>query len=200
MAGEITSSWGQVGATALSSAAMLLVIIAMVRLVGLRSFSKMSSFDFAVTVATGSVLGTVALTGSSLTNGITAIGTMLGLQAVIAFGRRRWRLSTVVDNRPLLLMVGSEMLADNLRQARVTADDLRAKLRAANVASYDEVRYVVLETTGDISVVTGAGPIDADLLTDVVDGGLVAQEGNPEPPRSGVSEDSHGLTRGGPAP
>ncbi len=76
----------------------------------------------------------------------------------------------MIDNRPLLLMVGREMLDDNLRQARVTADDLRSKLREANVLNYDQLRAVVLEQTGDVSVLHGDADIDPDLLTDVRDG------------------------------
>ena len=49
----------------------------------------------------------------------------------------------------------------------MTEDDVRAKLREANVAGYDEVRAVVLETTGSVSVLDGAREIDHDLLRGV---------------------------------
>ncbi len=75
----------------------------------------------------------------------------------------------MIDNRPLLLMVGREMLDDNLRQARVTADDLRSKLREANVLNYDQLRAVVLEQTGDVSVLHGDADLDPDLLSNVRD-------------------------------
>ncbi len=164
---EISSSWSAVGLVAASSVAMLLGIIALVRVSGLRSFSKMSSFDFAVTVAFGSLLAGVAVSGSSLVDGLVAAATLLALQATIAVARSRSGAGRVVDNQPLLLMAGDRMLEDNMRAARVTADDVRAKLRAANVHAYDEVLAVVLETTGDISVLHGDGPLDTDVLVDV---------------------------------
>lgn len=166
---EITSTWSQVALVAVSSVAMLLGLVAYVRIAGLRSFSKMSAFDFAVTVAMGSLLATVAMSGSSLLDGLTAASALLGAQVVLALLRSRLGLGSLVDNEPLLLMVGPHMLEENLRRARVTPDDLRAKLREANVRSYDEVRCVVFETTGDVSVVHGEGPVDPDLLRDVVD-------------------------------
>lgn len=61
---EITTSSSQLGFVVVSAVLMLAGIIGYVRLIGLRSFSKMSSFDFAVTVAMGSVLAAVALSGS----------------------------------------------------------------------------------------------------------------------------------------
>lgn len=166
---EITSSWSDLVLVVLSAMAMLVGIITYVRVIGLRSFSKMSSFDFAITVAMGSLLAAVSLSNSSLADGVVAVGSLLGLQALIAVGRSRLGLSRLVDNRPLLLMVGTGMIEENLRRARVTADDVRAKLREANVLNYDQVRYVVLETTGDVSVVHGDGDLEPDILSDVVD-------------------------------
>ena len=170
---EITSSWSQLGFVVLSAGLMLAGIIAYVRIIGLRSFSKMSSFDFAVTVAMGSLLAAVTLSGSSLADGLVGAGALLLVQSAIAHGRIRVGASAVVDNRALLLMAGPRMLEENMRRARVTPDDVRAKLRQANVHRYDQVRYVVLETTGDVTVVQGDGPLDRDLLDDVLDADLL---------------------------
>ncbi len=165
---EITSSWGQIGFVLLSAAAMLAAIIVCVRIVGLRSFSKMSSFDFAVTVAMGSLLAAVTLSRSSLVEGFAAAAALLLTQAAISHARIRFGVGSVVDNEPLLLMVGPTMLEDNLRRARVTPNDVRAKLRQANVLRLDQVRYVVLETTGDVTVVQGDGELERDILADVI--------------------------------
>lgn len=170
---EITSSWSQLGFVVLSAAAMLAGIIFYVRVIGLRSFSKMSSFDFAVTVAMGSLLAAVTLSGSSLTEGLVAVGALLLVQAAVAFGRVRFGAGSLVDNEALLLMAGSTMLEENMRRARVTGDDVRAKLRQANVLRYDQVRYVVLESTGDVTVVQGDGALDRDILADVIDADLL---------------------------
>ncbi|HWB70906.1 MAG TPA: YetF domain-containing protein [Egibacteraceae bacterium] len=164
----LATSWTQAALVAVSSIAILVSVIVYTRLAGLRSFSKMSSFDFAITVAFGTIIGSVALSPSAtVANGVIALGMLYGLQALIAAGRRRHALGRLVDNRPLLLMVGSEMLADNLRRARVTEGDVRGKLREANVLNYDQVRAVVLEQTGDISVLHGDGPLDLDLFDNV---------------------------------
>lgn len=170
---EITSSWSQVAFVVLSATAMLAGIIGYVRIIGLRSFSKMSSFDFAVTVAMGSLLASVTMSGSSLAEGLVGVGALLMAQTAVAYGRIRYGVSTVVDNQAVLLMAGATMLEDNMRRARVTADDVRAKLRQANIHSYDEVRYVVLETTGDVTVVHGEGELAPDILDDVVDAHLL---------------------------
>jgi uncharacterized membrane protein YcaP (DUF421 family) len=166
---EITSSWSDLALVVLSSILMLAGILAVVRLVGLRSFSKMTPIDFSVTLATGSVLAAVALSNSALVDGLVAVSTLLGVQAAISFARSRWGFAAVTDNVPMLLMAGPRMLDANLARSRVTADDLRAKLRGAGVRNFEEVRYVVLETTGDVSVVHGDGELDPRLLAGVKD-------------------------------
>ena len=164
---EIASSWDRAGLVVLSSVLMLIGIIVYVRLSGLRSFSKMSSFDFSVTVAFGSLLAATAMSGSSLIDGLVAAGSLLGFQVLIALGRSRMNLSKIVDNEPLLLMLDGRFCEDNLKHSRVTLDDVRAKLRAANVLNYAQVRAVVLETTGDVSVLHGDDDLDVNLLADV---------------------------------
>jgi uncharacterized membrane protein YcaP (DUF421 family) len=67
-----------------------------------------------------------------------------------------------VDNRPLLLMDGPEVLPDNLRRASMTEAVLRAKLREANVTRLAQVRAVVMESTGDVSVLHA--PPDAPAI------------------------------------
>lgn len=162
--------WGRIGIAALSAVAILAWVIVVVRIIGLRSFAKMSSFDFATTVAIGSTMATVALTGQPLVLGVTVIAVLLLAQATVALGRRSSLVSRLVDNEPMLLMVGQEYLDDNLRLVRVTRDDVRSKLREANVYDLSKLRAVVLESTGDISVLHGDGPVSPEVLQDVRDG------------------------------
>lgn len=49
-------------------------------------------------------------------------------------------------------MIGPDMLEENLKATKVTPDDLKAKLREANVTDLNQIKAVVLETTGEISV------------------------------------------------
>lgn len=146
------------------------LIVALTRLNGLRSFSKMSGFDFAITVAMGSVLA-AAVTADRWPGFLTAMGALIALFAVQgAISRIRQTFDPVqkaVDNEPLLLMRDGKILTDNLDRSNVTRDDLIGKLREANALQLSDVRAVVLETTGDVSVLHGDGPVDETLLENV---------------------------------
>ena len=149
-------------------------LVVFTRLVGLRSFSKMSSYDFAMTVAIGSTVASVILSpGTPLLRGVVALASLYALQFAVGWVRARSRLvEHVVDNTPLLLMAGAEMIEANLLASRVNREDVWAKLREANVLDPAQVRAVVLETTGDISVLHGppdGTPLHPALLTNVRD-------------------------------
>lgn len=140
-------------AIVLTAIGIYIAVILFTRIAGKRSFSKMSSFDFAMTVAVGSMIATTVLSKSvSLWDGVIGMGAVYVLQISVALLRRYKPVQKVVDNVPLLLMDGTEILHDNLKKARVSESDLRSKLREANVIRLKEVRAVIFEATGDISV------------------------------------------------
>jgi len=149
----------------------ILVVVVLCRINGLRSFSKMSSFDFALTVATGSLLaGTVQNTDTGIGIGLVSIVAVFAIQYFTARLRQSFGWAQrLIDNEPLLLVERGQILHDHLKAARVTEDDLMAKLRAANTFSLADVRAVVLETTGDISVLHAPGS-DRALHPDILNG------------------------------
>lgn len=142
---------------ALRTALVIAAILIMTHLHGLRSFSKMSGFDFAITVSIGSVLAGAATTlDTSVWTFTAAIAALFFIQVCISQARiRSDRIQGVVDNDPLLLMEDGEMLRENMRNAGVTELDLWAKLREANAYNLANVRAVVMEATGEVSVLHG---------------------------------------------
>lgn len=108
-------------------------ILILFKINGLRSFSKFSAHDFAVTIAIGSIFGaTVTSKNPSIIQGIVAIASVLALQALFS----KWRIMrdvTFLENEPLLLTDKSEILYDNLKKSDMTKNDLLSKLRESNV-------------------------------------------------------------------
>ncbi len=108
-------------------------------------------------------------TATPVASGALAIASLLSVQAVIALLRQRTAVNKIVDNEPLLLMRDGEFIPDALSRSRVTEADVIAKLREANVLRISDVRAVVLETTGDISVLHGTDELDDIILQSVRD-------------------------------
>lgn len=142
----------------ISLLAIFSIIIIITRISGLRTFAKMSSFDFASTIAIGSILASVVLnTNQSLLKGAVALGGIVAFQSFFALMvRKSDAFKKTCTNDPILLMDGNKILYENLEKTNVGEDDLIAKLREANVLHFDQVLAVILESTGDMSVLHSA--------------------------------------------
>lgn len=152
---------------------MFLIIILLTRIIGLRSFAKFTAYDFAVTIAIGSIVGAILTSTTSVSQGFVAIASLLSLTYIFSWLQRQFPLfKAVISNKPLLLMQGSEILNDNLQHARIDKSQLIAKLREANVTDFDQILAVVLESTGDISVLhktssSSQNELSSNLIEDV---------------------------------
>ena len=147
----------------------LIFVVFTIRIVGLRSLSKMTNFDFVSTVATGSLLASAATVSEwpAFIQCLVAIMFLFVAQYVLARMRKSTdNVENVLSNKPMLLMRDGVMDEAALKSARVTKSDVIAKLRESNALSLDKVRAVVLESTGDISVLHG-DTFDDRLLDNV---------------------------------
>lgn len=129
----------------------------------------MTSFDFVMTVATGSLLAGAAQANewTGFAQAMLAMAALFCAQFIIAKTRRAAdRFEDAIQNEPILLMQDGKFNEQALQDERVARSDVYAKLREANVLEMAKVRAVVLETTGDISVLHG-DTLEADLLKNV---------------------------------
>ena len=153
---------------------LYLAVIAMIRLSGKRSTAQMNNFDWIVTVAMGSLVGTgLVNTSVSIAECLTAIGGLLLLQYIATlFARRSHLVRDAIKSTPRLVY-DDGFLDEALTAERVTEEEVRAAIRERGHASITDVRWVVLETDGTFSVI--AAPSDASgprpgMLSDVQTG------------------------------
>ena len=157
--------------TIIGSIIIFIIIILFTRIIGLRSFAKFTAYDFAFTIAIGSILSSILTSSTSIVHGAVAIASLLTLTFIFSYLQKIFpKLDAVISNKPLLLMDGSEILYENLKAARIQKSQLIAKLREANVVDISKVKAVVLESTGDISVLHSSDEnckLNNELLEDV---------------------------------
>lgn len=136
----------------------------LIRTAGQRALASWSTMDKAIVIAFGSVLGRVVLGYTpTLAAGVIGLATMFALFRLEAVLRRSKR-GTYFSSKPILLMAGDQVLQPGLRAARIVEDELYFKLRQAGIRNFSEVALVVLEPTGDISVLRRGELIDPLLL------------------------------------
>ena len=120
-------------------------------------------------LALGSTLATVLLTKSvALADGLTAFGLLILLQYSITWLSVRSRtVSRLVKSEPTLLMYQGQFLAAALRAERLTEDEVLAGLRAQGVASVADAAAVVLENSGELTVLRHTAPGPQSVLRSV---------------------------------
>ncbi|MBM3606052.1 MAG: DUF421 domain-containing protein [Alphaproteobacteria bacterium] len=152
-------SWTSLGRVLLVGTIAYVALVAMLRVSGKRTLSKMNAFDLIVTVALGSTLATVLLSRSvPLLDGITALGLLIGLQYVITWASiRSERFQHLIKAEPTMVLSQGTPLPDALRRQRVTMEEVHAAIRGAGHDGIDRSISVVLETDGSLSVLKTGG-------------------------------------------
>lgn len=163
-------SWDDVVRIVLVGAASYLALVVMLRLAGKRTLSQLNMFDFVVTVALGSILATVLLDSTiSFTEGITALTLLAGLQFIVATVSSRWpRIRTSLTADPVLLLANGQIRHDALRRNRLTESEVRQAVRSAGSGDLAQIKAVVLESNGKISVITNSQYGNGSTLEDVL--------------------------------
>lgn len=164
-------------AVALATTGMYLAMLLLVRILGQRVLSGMSSFDLVAVIAFGSIIGRASLGETPrLAGGIVALVTLLALQGLVGIVRRlRWGALAVTSD-PVLLMAGEQVIEQHMRRCHVQPGELQSRLRMAGIRHPREVAAVIFEPTGAVSVLRRGERIDPMLMSGVAGASLLSPE------------------------
>jgi uncharacterized membrane protein YcaP (DUF421 family) len=91
--------------------------------------------------------------GIPLLNGVIPIVTLLSLSMLLSWGSvRSIRLRRLICGSPTALILDGKVQQDAMRHNRFTLDELIEELRSQGVTDLTSVKYAVLETDGQLSV------------------------------------------------
>lgn len=140
----------------LRSVAVYLFLLVAFRLMGKRQLGQLTPFDLVVLLIISNVVQN-ALIGNdnSLGGGLIGATAILVLNAIVAWLTFRYkRLERLVEHSPTIVVRHGRILKASLRQERLSLPELRSALRQQGVVSLRDVRYVILEEDGKLSVIT----------------------------------------------
>lgn len=162
-------SWTGLGRVLLVGILAYVALVAILRISGKRTLTKLNAFDLVVTVALGSTLATVLLSKDiALLEGILAMAVLVFLQYAITWTSVRQPLvRRLVKSEPTLLVHRGAVLDEALRRQRVTRDEVLSVLRSNGVAAIEDATAVVLETDGSFSIIRAGSFGPRSTLSDV---------------------------------
>jgi uncharacterized membrane protein YcaP (DUF421 family) len=125
------------------------------RVIGRRELSTLEPFDLILLVILGdAVQQGLTQDDYSLTGAFLAIGTIAVLQVAVSYTNFRFpRLRPLLDGEPIIVVQDGKPIERNLKRERITLEDLAAAARRQNIATLEDVRWAVLETSGSVSFI-----------------------------------------------
>jgi uncharacterized membrane protein YcaP (DUF421 family) len=147
--------WNSIWRTLLIGVFAYLSLVALLRVSGKRTLSKLNAFDLVITVAFGSTLAS-ALTSQqvSLAQCVTAFALLVILQFIFTWlAVRSNRIQSLIKASPTMLFYKGEFLYNIMKKERVTEEELRAVVRENGSASMEDIAAIVMETDGSFSVI-----------------------------------------------
>lgn len=148
------NGWYNLGRSATLAFLGFLALIVVLRVSGKRTLSKMNVFDFVFVVAVGSVFaGTMIEKDTTLLEGLVAFTTLVLVQAILAaITARSERFEMLLNGEPTLLLSNGKFLHRAMRKERVTEEEVRAAIREQGITRVEDVKAVVIENDGNLTV------------------------------------------------
>jgi uncharacterized membrane protein YcaP (DUF421 family) len=134
---------------------ILAFVYLVTRLVGKRELSSLEPFDVILLVVVGDLVQQgITQSDTSVTGTVVVLSTLALLVVALSYLNLRVPASRrVLDGEPVLLVVDGHALRDNMRRERITMEDLLGEVRQQGLASLSEVRFGVLENSGQFSFI-----------------------------------------------
>ena len=150
------------------TAILYLLLIVGLRLTGKRQIGELEPIELVLTMLL-SDLASVPMQdfGIPLVNGVIPIVTLLAMSMLLScVSLRNVRFRTLICGKPAIIIRNGKLQQDAMRHNRLTLDELFEELRTQGVTDIKDVKYAVLETGGQLSVLlrTAAQPATPEQM------------------------------------
>lgn len=149
---------------------VILYVILMIglRLMGKRQIGELEPSELVLTLII-SDLAAVPMQdyGIPLVNGLFPIITLLCLSMLMSFfNLKSIRFRGLICGHPTVIVENGQVLQKNMERNRFTIDELFEQLRSQGISDLSAVKYAVLETSGQISILpyTRSSPITPQMM------------------------------------
>ncbi len=134
-------------------------IFLLTRIIGRRELNSLEPFDLIMLVMMGDLVQQgVTQNDFSVTGLMLAGGTVGFLTMAFSYVSFRVRaLRPVLDGEPIVLVQDGKPIDRNLRRERLTLAEVSANARIQQIESLEDVKWAVLETSGQISFIPKKG-------------------------------------------
>lgn len=161
-------TWTEAWLVVVTAVGTYIAMLLLSRIFGQRQFTQATTYDLAFIFAIGSLVGRVILVRTSLGAAVLGLVVMFSLHA--ATGWLHHHVPTfhrLTQNRPILLALSGEVLETALRDAHTSDLEVYEAIRLQGLASLEDTLAVVLERSGELSVIPRGVSVQEELWREV---------------------------------
>lgn len=126
------------------------------RIAGRRTLSQMTTFDLVlVLIVSEQTQQAMVENDPSLTNAFLMILTLIGFDIALSLVKQHSpKMEKWLDGMPTIIVENGQPLKDRMEKSRVDESDILAAARQRQgLERMDQIKYAVLERSGDISII-----------------------------------------------
>lgn len=131
------------------------ILLFSVRLMGKRQIGQLQAGEFVAALLI-SELAAIPMTDPDipLAYGIVPLLLVASAEVITAYlSQKSKKIRLFLDGEPITLMKDGKYITENLEKARVARDEVEAQVRLKGYEDMKQIKTVVLEQSGDMSVI-----------------------------------------------
>ncbi|MBO5477663.1 MAG: DUF421 domain-containing protein [Clostridia bacterium] len=152
------------------------VVFLVIRLMGKKELSKVQPFELAIIIVISDLASAPMSSRSiSLLDGIIPIITLLLAYLVfLLINHSSNKVQDIVCGKPILIIKDGKIVEKEFDSQKYTVSDIMSQLHEKQVFSISDVKYGLIETNGNLSVITYDQNVES-LPVNIIEDGKLAE-------------------------
>ena len=152
------------------------IVFLVIRLMGKKELSKVQPFELAIIIVISDLASApMSSRGLSLFDGIIPIITLLlAYMIFLLLNHSSNKIQDFVCGKPVVIIKDGKIVEKEFNSQKYTVSDIMSQLHEKDVFSISDVKYAIIETNGNLSVITNNENIDS-LPVNIIEDGKLAE-------------------------
>jgi uncharacterized membrane protein YcaP (DUF421 family) len=149
-------------------------VFLVIRLMGKKELSKVQPFELAIIIVISDLASApMSSRGLSLLDGIVPIITLLLAYSIfLLLNHSSNKIQDVVCGKPILIIKDGKIIEKEFNNQKYTVSDLMSQLHEKDIFSITDVKYALIETNGNLSVIKNDQKVQTLPVNIIEDGKL----------------------------
>ena len=131
------------------------VLVLAFRVIGKRELGRLSPFELVTLMLIPEILSNAVQGQAAMLTALAGLSTVLLLVVFTSVLAQRFEgVQKVLEPEPTLLVAAGKLLENNMNRERISAEELASEMRKQGLTQLADVRWAVLEASGNITFVT----------------------------------------------